>query len=121
MLRSIKLLATKTEKQTQAWTFLARTLPFIALSFILLAHFLGWDAAYKKSFIVIGSCLFGVAVYWWWWAINKIVEIMKVFEKTEHDLRKVEENIEYTRALIKEGLVQDVGYRQRRKSEDDRH
>lgn len=117
MLKSIKELASKTERQTQAWIFLARTLPFISLSFLLLSHFFGWEEVYEKSFVIIASSLFGIAVYWWWWAVNKISEIFKVFEKTEYDLKKVEENIEITRKLIKEGLVYDMGDRQRREPE----
>lgn len=91
----------KVKDQTKLWRYAAWTLPFVALSAIAFAYFLGTDTLLTRFILITCVVFFSISVFWWWWALDKFTELMKDrflmqkrFEDICNEFKKIKKDLE---------------------------
>jgi hypothetical protein len=74
----------KIQKQSKWWKYAAGTLPFVALTIVVLLDLIGWTEIHTKILFIILIIFFSSGVVWWWWAVDKIVHLTKLLIEAEH-------------------------------------
>jgi hypothetical protein len=85
----------KIDTQIKYWKWAAWTLPFVALSAIVFAFWIGTESTIQKFLITITAVFFGISVFWWWWALDKLATLVKdrfgVIEKMDQIVNEIKE------------------------------
>lgn len=92
----------KAIQEVRVWSTAGKVLPYIALSGLIWAHFMGHDTMYELVAVTIATVFFTVSVTWWWWAIYKITTIITIMKNTHPRFRDISERISNIRADVSE-------------------
>ena len=75
------------------WKYAARTVPVIVLAALFFLHLVGWDNLYEKLIIISGTTFVAICVFWWWWAVNKILSLALIINRTGTNLKEIKKEI----------------------------
>lgn len=80
-------------KSAEIWRLIGRVVPLLFLGVLFLLYVIGFDDAVRQSIVIGGTIFFAIAIVWWWWAIDKIVFLVSVINKSLEELKSVKESI----------------------------
>ena len=80
-------------KSAALWRLIGRVFPILFLGVLFLLYLIGFDDAVRQSIVAGGTIFFAIAIIWWWWAIDKIVFLVGVINKSLEELKSVNESI----------------------------
>jgi uncharacterized membrane protein YqjE len=98
--KKIQQEAVKAQKEATMWSYLAWTLPFVALAILTVEWFIGSTTWYHYTIIAITAVFFTMSVIWWWWAVRKFVVVMESMKTTDDHFEEVKEDLKVIRKEI---------------------
>lgn len=88
-------------RQTKLWLKAARILPLVALAMFIVPYVVGWDSATDKIVCVIIIGFLTVCFLWWFWAVDKILMLLKIYQRSEDLAEKVNKEISVLKKIIR--------------------
>lgn len=88
-------------KQAKLWLKLARILPLTALSVFIVPYVIGWDSTTDKIVCVIIISFLVICFLWWFWAVDKILMLLNIYQRSEDLAEKVNKEINVLKKIIK--------------------
>ena len=80
-------------KSAITWKLIGKVFPLLFLGILFLLYVIGLDDAVRKGIVIGGSIFFAIAIIWWWWAIDKIVFLVSLINKSLDELKNVKESL----------------------------
>lgn len=104
MSSNIKKLLNDTKKEISLWAYAAWTLPFVALTIVLIQDFFNLQTSLGITIGIIIVTFIAVSVFWWWWALRKIFLITVAMKHNEEGFEQVISELRKTRSVVREHL-----------------
>lgn len=76
-------------KESKWWMYAAGTLPFAALTGVLIGYYFNLETALECFMAAVVITFISASVFWWWWAISRIKTVFLKLETTNENFAKV--------------------------------
>lgn len=86
---------------TRAWIYAGLTMPFTALTAIIITNVIGWESILDSLVSIILIVFITTCVIWWWWAMHYIGVLTKTLIKTEEKFSELKKELKEIRKLFR--------------------